>query len=122
MAGLSGAPVLKGTNTLFANLSAIAGLDKARASQAGAEVILTYMQSITPVDTGELMDSEHIVVENDSVSIQVDAEHASHVEFGTIKMRAQPFFRPAIDTQQKPAAKAIAADVTQQIKEIVLGR
>lgn len=122
MAGLSAQSPLKGTNKLFANLSAIAGLDKVRASTAGAEVILTYMQSITAVDTGELRDSEHIVVENDSVSIQVDAEHASHVEFGTVKMKAQPYMRPAIDTQQKPAAKAIAADVTQQIKEIVLGR
>lgn len=112
---------LKGSTKLAAQLSSLAGLDKSEAGMAGAEVIVVYMQSITPVDTGELRDSEHPEPTENGANIIAEAEHASYVEFGTYKMKAQPFFRPAIDSQQKAALKAVGQNVVAQIKRLVRG-
>lgn len=50
-----------------------------------------------PYTTGELRDSGHIEEDGATGEIRVifDAPHASYVEFGTSKMRAQPFLTPA---------------------------
>jgi HK97 gp10 family phage protein len=111
--------VLKGSGKLAAQLASLARLDKVEAATEGAQVIVDYMQTITPVDTGELRDSEEVVTEGDSVSVVAGTDHAAYVEFGTYKMEAQPYFRPALDTQQKPALKAIAENVNDQMKDLV---
>jgi HK97 gp10 family phage protein len=108
---------LKGADKLTAQLGSLENLNLAEAESDGAQVIVDYMQTITPVDTGELRDSESVVVLGDKVSIVAAAGHASYVEFGTYKMRAQPYMRPAIDTQQKAALKAIAANLNGQIRQ-----
>jgi HK97 gp10 family phage protein len=48
-----------------------------------------------PVDTGELRDSIAFEVSAAQVFVFASAPHASDVEFGTFKMRAQPYIRPA---------------------------
>src|SRR5688500_11997075 len=118
MAAISG-DALKGSAKLAEQLSALSGLNKQEAMAAGAEVIVPYMQSITPVDTGELRDSEHYNLIDDGIQIIAEALHAFWVEFGTYKMKAQPFFRPAIDSQQKAALRAIGKNVVEQIKRLV---
>lgn len=50
-----------------------------------------------PVLTGELRDSiEAGRVNTFNYELKAEAEHASFVEFGTSRMRAQPFFIPAL--------------------------
>lgn len=54
-----------------------------------------------PVDTGTLRSSIHIVWTRDgqgrlAAEIGTQTEYATHVEFGTRRQPAQPFFRPAI--------------------------
>jgi HK97 gp10 family phage protein len=43
------------------------------------------------------------------------ARHAGFVEFGTAKMQAEPFIRPAIDEQGQAAVDAIAASLWANI-------
>jgi HK97 gp10 family phage protein len=112
---------IKGLGVFTAQLASLARLDKVEVMTAGGEVLLTYMKSITPVDTGELRDSERLEVQKDNVVLIAEADHASYVEFGTIKMASQPFMRPTIDNQQKPALKAIGRNINDQIKELIRG-
>ena len=120
MAGLSFGAI-KGMGKLIAQVEGIVKLDKVQSLHAGAEQILPYMQSVTPVDTGELRDSEEIVDGQDDVQLVASADHASYVEFGTYKMSAQPYMRPAIEAKQGDALRAIARDVEGQIRRIISG-
>jgi HK97 gp10 family phage protein len=73
----------------------------------GGEVFLYHAQALCPVDTGYLRESGHLELLSDNVLIVFDAEYASYVEFGTSKMEAQPFLRPALDENQDEALQAI---------------
>lgn len=52
-------------------------------------------QALVPVATGDLRNSISYSTTAAQVFVFAGADHASHVEFGTFKMRAQPFIRPA---------------------------
>jgi HK97 gp10 family phage protein len=84
----------------------------------GANVILAYAQDLCPVDTGFLRDSGFTKVESDDVLIGFDAEYASYVEFGTYKMEAQPFLRPAIDEAEPEALSAIVSTIESHLRDI----
>lgn len=62
---------------------------------------LQYMQDRTPVDTGELRDSEYVDIFEEvgryQLNIGADADHALFVELGTSRMSAQPYIRPTLD-------------------------
>lgn len=49
-----------------------------------------------PVDTGRLRASIGIRTEGDRIILYADTEYDKFVEFGTVKMHAQPFIRPAL--------------------------
>lgn len=62
-----------------------------------ADDIADDAQRYAPVDTGELVNSIHVVqLGPKSARIVADAPHAGFVEFGTENMDAQPFMRPAL--------------------------
>lgn len=62
---------------------------------------LSYMQSIVPVDTGQLRDSCYVVVNvvNDRIQVKIGAaaSYAVYVELGTSSHSAQPYIRPTYD-------------------------
>lgn len=63
--------------------------------RVGGEIVADA-QAIVPVDTGDLRRSiKHTVVE-DTVVISAEEDYAMEVEFGTSKMAAQPYLRPAL--------------------------
>lgn len=78
---------------------------------AGANVILDAAQQLVPVDTGFLRSTGFIQAVGNDVEIGFEAEYASYVEFGTYKMAAQPFLRPAIDTAEQDALNAIVDSI-----------
>ena len=86
----------------------------------GAEVILKYAQDLCPVDTGFLRMSGNIHEDTGrgDVFIGFDAEYASYVEFGTYKMEAQPFLRPAIDEAEAYALSAIVTSIESHMRDI----
>lgn len=53
-------------------------------------------KSYAAVDTGYMRDHISGKVEGDRVNMVSDADYSSFVEWGTYKMRAQPFMTPAI--------------------------
>jgi len=76
-----------------------------------AQFILFEMKKIVPVDTGRLRSS--IVVQGSPgryVVGPVGVPYASYVEFGTSRMRAQPYVRPAVQKYLDELAEK-AADV-----------
>ena len=49
-----------------------------------------------PVDSGTLRASIKQRVKKDSATVGTAENYAPHVEYGTVKMKAQPFLRPAL--------------------------
>ena len=113
---LHGAPQLKAQ---FAKLGeAVAGPKVKAALRAGALVIANDAKARAPVRTGTLRRS--IGIEDGpgpyEVSIGTDLEYAPYVEFGTYKMAARPYLRPAFD-ENVGAARQEIADVLAQLLE-----
>jgi HK97 gp10 family phage protein len=101
------------------------------------EMIAGTMRQLVPVDTGELKDSITVtppdsstppysapggsfIVPETSVAVTVggeDAKHAHLVEFGTVKMPAQPFFQPAIRMTKKKAIRNLKSAVSRAVKK-----
>jgi HK97 gp10 family phage protein len=79
--------------------------------QAGALVIIDRAQQLVPVDTGFLYNSAFVQVGSEDVLFGFNAEYASYVEFGTYKMAAQPYLRPAIDDAEQDALNAIMVSI-----------
>jgi HK97 gp10 family phage protein len=60
--------------------------------------IVEKARELVPVDTGQLRDSIGYVYRQDTAELQIfaDAPWAVFVEYGTSKMPAQPYLRPAL--------------------------
>lgn len=109
------------------------------ATAAGAVVIKNAAIQKAPEDTGNLkkniiakrlpksetnLTSEHIVTvrkgkktaKQKAAGIR-DAYYASFVEFGTAKMAAQPFLRPAFDQNKERAVDAMKNRLEARIKK-----
>lgn len=86
--------------------------------EAGAVIILSEAQSNCPVDTGFLQSTGFMQVTGNDVEIGFGAEYASYVEFGTYKMAAQPFLRPALDNAEAAALSAIVDSVQSHFRDI----
>ena len=74
------------------------------ATKASCEALAAEMQRLCPVDRGALRDSIKVVEAADGrFSVEAggpSAPYAQHVEFGTSKMHAEPFFMPAYRAQR----------------------
>lgn len=88
---------------------------------AAAEVIAEKARDLVPVDTGFLKSS--IKVRNFAHSSQVEAraKYAGYVEFGTWKMKAQPYLRPALRAQLGEIKKAVREALIGEMKVAVQG-
>jgi HK97 gp10 family phage protein len=75
--------------------------------------MISFAKGIVPVRTGFLRDSIFSdVTESDlSLTVGATAPYASFVEFGTCRMRAQPYCRPALDASRQRILDAILAGV-----------
>lgn len=85
--------------------------------QWAAKLIATRASQLAPRDTGFMAD--HIT--SDENGVKSEADYSGFVEFGTYKMAAQPFIRPAIDEVQQNAVKAFGTALVIEIKK-KLGR
>lgn len=50
-----------------------------------------------PVDTGTLRASIATEVKDKTATVGTNVHYAAYVEYGTVKMKAQPYLRPALD-------------------------
>ena len=76
--------------------------------------MVSIARGIVPIRTGFLRDSIFAdFVESDlTLTFGATAPYADFVEFGTYKMRAQPYLRPALDSSQDRIVNAILMGVT----------
>lgn len=111
---------IKGYDKLVKQIQAISEAEYAMALEKGvSQVVLPLMQSLTPVDTGELLESEGVERTNDTVSLFAKAGHAAHVELGTINMPAQSFMQAALDIGMDRALQVTADEVENIMKKAV---
>ena len=81
----------------FGNLLATAeGDDLFDILAAGGYALLAIAQENAPVDTGFLRVSGQLQRDGDVPVVGFAAEYSAHQEFGTSKMAAQPYLRPAM--------------------------
>ena len=83
---------------------------------AGALVLQDYSMVNAPVDTGNLRNSHSSVETEKGAEMQVYAEYAVHVEFGTKNMAAIPYVRPAIDEHANDIVKAVAQEAEAELR------
>lgn len=114
---------VQGWDELQKQLQAIAQADYTPAMEKGVrEAILPEMQALTPVDTGDLVDSEDVVRENDTVALVAgnsQVRYALYVEMGTATQSAQPYMRPAIDAKSDEAMKITAKEAEAIMKKVI---
>ena len=64
-------------------------------------------KSLSPVDTGNLRNSITYKVSADDGKVGTNVHYAIHQEYGTKKMSAQPFLRPALDRNRETIKRVI---------------
>lgn len=78
------------------------------AIQHGALSITADAKRIVPVDTGALRNSiQYTKISDLEAEVGTNIEYAPHVEFGTIKQRAQPYLTPATELNILPIITAV---------------
>lgn len=88
-------------------------IDTSKVESVMAKVVLDKSQELVPVDKGDLRDSGHI----EGSEVIYDSNHSIFVEFGTYKVAAQPFLRPAVDENEAEIVEAAAQEIQSQVKE-----
>lgn len=88
--------------------------------RAGALVIENAAKEYCPVDTGTLRRSIHTEIEYPSVNkvtafIGPDAPYGIYVEYGTRRMAAQPYMRPAVDQHGDEAREVVKSHVREAL-------
>ena len=120
------ARTIKGLDSLLIKME---GLDNAIKQEVEKEMNKALLPvkveaiSIAPFDTGALSRSITIRTEITDTSIigKVGAyiHYAKYLEFGTSKMEAQPFLKPAFDTHKMEVAEDIKRRIQKVIREKV---
>jgi HK97 gp10 family phage protein len=108
--------MIKGLSELTAQLRRIEDVDKGKALLAGALTLQKYSMQNTPVDTGFLKNSHESREVDDGAEMAVMANYAFYIEYGTSKMAAQPFVRPAIDEHFDDITRAVGKQVEAEIR------
>lgn len=104
---------IEGLAQLNGNLAKLRRLSRRQhitALRAGALVIQNGAKRRVPVLTGNLRRSitNGPLAGQTAVAVGTNVEYAPHVEYGTVKMAAQPYLRPAMDEDQGEATQEIA--------------
>ena len=93
--------VFKGQAELSAALMRKAGLDAVKTVvRANGTRLQQRTKLRAPIDTGTLFRSIDLQIKDGGLSavVQPHTEYAAYVEFGTRKMAAQPYVKPAFNT------------------------
>jgi HK97 gp10 family phage protein len=83
--------------------------------ETAADNMVSYAQGIVPVRTGNLLSSIFSEIDEDELSVTLGAiaDYASFIEYGTVKMRAQPFLEPAAAIGQEEINARIEETIVQ---------
>jgi len=114
---------VRGGDQLARNLARLNGGERRQAQrdglEAGARVVEIHSKRLCPVDTGFLRNS----IQVDSVTpteaiIAPHTEYAEPVEFGTSRMAARPYMRPALDQHEGEILDAVRDTVAAFVDSV----
>lgn len=114
---------VRGSSELRRNLNRLAGNERRQAQRdgldAGARIVETHAKVYAPVDTGFLRNSITVdEVTPERAVIAPHTEYAEHVEFGTSRMAAQPYMRPALDQHESEIIGAVEATIAAFVDSV----
>lgn len=89
--------------------------NKKNALNAVGKFLVKKMDYYVPVDTGYLRSRNEYVIANNELYIQNDCHYAIFQEFGTYKMKAQPFIRPSVMNHKTEIGQIIAEELGRDI-------
>ena len=89
---------------------------KQEALHAGSVLVQGQATLNTPVDTGNLRSSIDFEVGTDDAEIFTPVIYARHVEYGTSRMKSQPFLRPALDSNKSNLIKIFSQTYAKYLK------
>lgn len=98
------------------------GQTKVKAHLAGMTIIWELARQYVPRRTGNLHDAIKMRATQQAAELYVDAAKANywmHQEFGTRYMPAHPYLRPAVDTGQAQALRAMIRVIEADIKKAI---
>jgi HK97 gp10 family phage protein len=84
--------------------------------QTIGEGMISVAWDLVPVDTGYLQSTIYSLAEGMQLEIGATADYASYVEFGTYKMAAQPYLRPAFDGWMNAVEAAFKNVIAEALK------
>ena len=92
--------------------------DAKRMGLTGAAMVVQGAAiALSPVKTGNLRGSISFKVESeDEARVGTNVEYAPYVEYGTKKMSAQPYLRPALANNKSAIEKMIADAISKAVK------
>ena len=92
--------------------------DAKRMGLTGAAMVVQGAAiALSPVKTGNLRGSISFKVESeDEARVGTNVEYAPYVEYGTVKMAAQPYLRPALDKNRAAIQKMVADAISKAVK------
>lgn len=88
---------------------------------AAAEMVADIARGLAPVDTGWMRDNIKAVHLSKFSQVVANAKYSGYVEFGTYKMAAQPYLRPAVQEHQREILNAVAEAMIGEMKVAVAG-
>lgn len=91
-----------------------AALDEAY-DEIGSEAV-RYAQSLCPVDTGRLRASLDYKKEENTLMVGSDVDYAKYVETGTMRQKAQPFLKPAMEDKAAKFESVLGEKMKEKIK------
>ncbi|HYG66098.1 MAG TPA: HK97-gp10 family putative phage morphogenesis protein [Anaeromyxobacteraceae bacterium] len=103
--------------SLLGRLSGRIAAAVAEETLAGAEAVAREAKALAPVDTGRLRASIEALREGRTSAVVVArAPYAAFVEYGTRRMAAQPFMRPAAQRARAEVAARIGEAVRRETR------
>lgn len=89
-----------------------------RALTGAALIVQGAAKGLSPVDTGNLRSSISHEVNPDHAKIGTNVEYAPYLEYGTVKMAAQPYLRPGLDNNKRAIETSMSEVYRAAIKAV----
>ena len=71
----------------------------------------------TPKNPAKAGDAVSRPTDDVTLHVGTNVEYAPHVEYGTVRMRAQPFLRPALDNNRKAMQALYAQELQRGLRD-----
>jgi HK97 gp10 family phage protein len=110
---------LKQLNAKFDELK---GMDKTQALMASGLTLQAEAMRRSPWDTGNNINSARTEIAGENlVEMSFNTEYSYYLEFGTSKMQARPYIRPAIDESEDKIVQAFINQYRKDMGDVING-